>query len=116
MTFLPEEQLLAWHQHHTDGFVESVCSIAEGQMDALYLLVRRTINGVTKRYVERMAARDIEDAEDAFFVDCGLTYDGRNKNAAETLTLSGGTDWKYPQTVTVTAAGHAPGRRQSAGC
>jgi len=108
MTFLPEEQLLAWHQHHTDGFVESVCSIAEGQMDALYLLVRRTINGVTKRYVERMAARDIEDAEDAFFVDCGLTYDGRNKNAAATLTLSGGADWKYPQTVTVTAAGHAP--------
>ena len=108
MTFLPEEQLLAWHQHHTDGFVESVCSIAEGQMDALYLLVRRTINGVTKRYVERMAARDIEDAEDAFFVDCGLTYDGRNKDAAATLTLSGGIDWKFPQTVTVTAAGHAP--------
>lgn len=108
MTFLPEEQLLAWHQHHTEGFVESVCSIAEGQMDALYLLVRRTINGATRRYVERMAARDIEDAEDAFFVDCGLTYDGRNKNAAATLTLSGGTYWKYPQTVTVTAAGHAP--------
>jgi len=108
MTFLPEEQLLAWHQHHTDGFVESVCSIAEGQMDALYLLVRRTINGVTKRYVERMATRDIEDAEDAFFVDCGLTYDGRNKNPTATLMLSGGTDWKYPQTVTVTASGHAP--------
>jgi hypothetical protein len=108
MTFLPEEQLLAWHQHHTDGFVESVCSIAEGQMDALYLLVRRTINGVTKRYVERMATRDITDPEDAFFVDCGLTYDGRNKDAAATLALTDGTDWKYPQTVTVTAVGHTP--------
>ncbi len=115
MTFLPEEQLLAWHQHHTDGFVESVCSIAEGQMDALYLLVRRTVNGVTKRYVERMATRDIEDAEDAFFVDCGLTYDGRNKNAAATLTLSGGTDWKYPQLVTVTASGHSPFTTDSVG-
>lgn len=108
MTFLPEEQLLAWHQHHTDGAVESVCCIAEGQMDALYLLVRRTINGVTKRYVERMATRDITDMEDAFFVDCGLTYDGRNKVASQTLTLSGGTDWKYPQAVTVTATGHTP--------
>ncbi|BAP80903.1 hypothetical protein MT1_3728 [Pseudomonas sp. MT-1] len=108
MTFLPEEQLLAWHQHHTDGFVESVCCIAEGQMDALYLLVRRNINGVTKRYVERMATRDIYDAEDAFFVDCGLTYDGRNKDAGKNLTLSGGAEWKHPQLVTVTATGHAP--------
>lgn len=115
MTFLPEEQLLAWHQHHTDGVVESVCSIAEGQMDALYLLVRRTINGVTKRYVERMATRDIADPEDAFFVDCGLTYDGRNKNAAATLALSGGTDWKYPQAVTVTAVGHTPFTADSVG-
>lgn len=108
MTFLPEEQLIAWHQHHTDGVVESVCSIAEGQMDALYLLVRRTINGVSKRYIERMASRDIRDAEDAFFVDSGLSYDGRNKDEAAFLSISGGTDWKYPESVTVTATGHSP--------
>lgn len=107
MTFLPEEQLLAWHQHHTDGVVESVCSIAEGGEDALYLLVNRTINGATKRYIERLESRQLFDIEDAFFVDCGLTYDGRNHATSETITLSGGVEWKHPEQVTVTAGGHS---------
>lgn len=108
MTFLPEEQLIAWHQHHTDGIVESVCAIPEGGEDALYLVVRRTINGASERYIERMASRQINDIEDAFFVDCGLTYDGRNKVADDYLTLSGGTTWEYPEVVTLTATGHTP--------
>lgn len=108
MTFLPEEDLIAWHQHHTDGFVESVCSVAEGDEDGLYVLVRRTINGVTKRYVERMASRRFDRMEDAFFVDCGLTYDGRNQSPSAYLRLTGGVDWKYPELVTITATGATP--------
>jgi hypothetical protein len=108
MTFLPEEKLIAWHQHHTDGFVESVCSIAEGDEDALYLLVRRTINGVSRRYIERMASRTILDIENAKFVDCALTYDGRNTDTADFMTLSGGTTWQSPEALTLTASGHAP--------
>lgn len=106
MTFLPEEQLIAWHQHATDGFVESVCAIAEGDEDALYMVVRRYIGGDERRYVERMASRRVERAEDAFFVDSGLTYDGRNKNIYHWLTLEGGTDWKYPETVTLRTTHH----------
>lgn len=108
MTFLPEEQLIAWHQHHTDGYVESVCAIPEGGEDGLYLVVRRTINGVTKRYIERMASRQVDDMEDAFFVDCGLTYDGRNTVKDDYLTISGGTTWEYPEVVTLNATGHTP--------
>lgn len=108
MTFLPEEQLIAWHQHHTDGWVESVCSIAEGNEDAVYLLVRRIIGGQTKRYVERMASRSLRDIEEAVFVDSALSYDGRNADPAKTLTLSGGTTWQYPEQVTLSASGHAP--------
>lgn len=107
MTFLPEEQLIAWHQHVTDGAVESVCSIAEGDEDALYLVVRRRINGQTRRYVERMASRRVENAEDAYFVDAGLSYDGRNTDPAHQLSLTGGTDWKYPDEVTLNAIGHS---------
>lgn len=79
----------------------------EGGEDALYLLVNRTINGATKRYIERMETRQVLDIEDAFFVDCGLTYDGRNHATSETITLSGGIEWKYPEQVTVTAGGHS---------
>ncbi|WP_257605323.1 hypothetical protein [Pseudomonas sp. UMAB-40] len=108
LTYLPEQQLVGWHWHDTDGFVESIACIPEGQEDALYMVVRRSINGVIKRYVERMATRQILSIEDAFFVDCGLTYDGRNADPLKTMTLSGGTTWEYPEVVTMTAVGHTP--------
>jgi hypothetical protein len=108
MTYLPEQQLVGWHWHDTDGFVESIACIPEGQEDALYMVVRRTINGVQKRYVERMATRQVLSIEDAFFVDSGLSYDGRNTDTAKTMRLSGGTTWQYPEAVTMTAQGHAP--------
>ncbi|MEG0243791.1 MAG: hypothetical protein RR726_15255, partial [Pseudomonas sp.] len=108
LTYLPEQQLVGWHWHDTDGFVESIACVPEGQEDALYMVVRRTINGVQKRYIERMASRQITSIEDAFFVDCGLTYDGRNTDSAKTFTLSGGSTWLFPEVVTMTAVGHAP--------
>ena len=54
LTYIPEEQVACWHQHETDGVVESVACIQEGTVDSLYAVVRRTINGQTKRYIERM--------------------------------------------------------------
>lgn len=108
LTYLPEQQLVGWHWHDTDGFVESIACVPEGQEDALYMVVRRTVNGVQKRYIERMASRQITSIEDAFFVDCGLTYDGRNTDSAKTFTLSGGSTWLFPEVVTMTAVGHAP--------
>lgn len=108
LTYVPEQQLVGWHWHDTDGFVESIACIPEGQEDVLYMVVRRNINGVQKRYIERMESRQITSIEDAFFVDCGLTYDGRNTDAAKTFTLSGGTTWKFPEVVTMTAVGHTP--------
>jgi len=58
--------------------------VAEGSEDVLYVVVRRTINGASVRYVERMASRQFANQADAFFVDCGLTYTG-----AATSTISG---------------------------
>lgn len=83
LTYVPEQQVGAWHWHDTDGVFESVTVVAEGSEDVLYAVVRRTINGSSKRYVERMASRQFADQEDAFFVDCGLTYSG---TAATTIT------------------------------
>lgn len=108
LTYNPTQQLVGWHWHDTDGFVESIACIPEGQEDALYMVVRRTINGVQKRYIERMASRQIESIEDAFFVDSGLTYDGRNADPGKTMTLTGGTDWLFPEVLTMKAAGHEP--------
>lgn len=76
MTYVPEQQVYAWHQHTTSGFFESCCVVGEGSEDALYVVVRRVIDGRTVRYIERLQSRIFTDQEDAFFVDCGLTYDG----------------------------------------
>lgn len=106
LTYLRDQQVAAWHLHPGAGRYESVCSIAEGNEDALYCVVERTINGQQRRYIERMQSRLYDVMDDAFFVDCGLTYDGRNRDAGKTMTLTGGTgDWPYDEEMTLTVAG-----------
>lgn len=105
-TYLPSQEVFGWHRHDTDGEFESICSIPEGDEDAIYVIASRQINGATKRYVERQASRQLTQYgsgdyvyDRAFFVDSGLTYDGRQSSVA---TLTGGTDWKYPNPLTLT--------------
>ncbi len=76
MTWLPEQKIASWHQHDTgngDAF-ESVCAVSENNEDMLYAIVRRTINGTSKRYVERLHTRLYATLADAHYVDCGATY------------------------------------------
>jgi hypothetical protein len=46
LTYLPEHDVWGWHRHDTDGTYEDVCVIPEGSIDAVYVVVKRTINGV----------------------------------------------------------------------
>lgn len=107
MTYVPEQQVAAWHHHDTgvsDKF-EAICVIAEtpsgssSQEDMLYAIVNRTINGVQKRYVERLHTRLYSTLADAFYVDCGATYSG-----AATTTVTGLT-WLEGMTVNILADG-----------
>jgi hypothetical protein len=85
LTYLPEQVVRGWHQHTTtNGAFESVCCVAEGNEDVLYAVVRRTIDGISKRYVERLNSQLFATPEDAFFVDSGATYVG-----APATTISG---------------------------
>jgi hypothetical protein len=99
LTYIPEEALASWHRHHTEGVFESVACVAEGEEDGVYCVVRRTINGQTKRYIERMSQHKFETLEDAFFVDCGGSYHG-----TPTDTVSGLT-WLEGCTVSILADG-----------
>lgn len=72
-TYVPEQNIGAWHRHDTkDGFFESVAVVSEGDEDILYAIVRRTVNGVQHRYIERMHEREGLSLEKSFFVDCGV--------------------------------------------
>ena len=104
LTYQKEQDVFAWAHHDLgEGLVESCCVVSQGLEDVLYLIVNRTIGGATKRYIERMENRVITDILDAFFVDSGLSYDGRNTTAT-TMTVSGGVLWDQTETVTITAS------------
>jgi len=81
-TYNKEQDVLGWHPHEIggNGIVECIETIPNpnGTQDDLWMIVRRTINGQTKRYIEYLEAdfpRD-GDLKYAFFVDSGLSYDG----------------------------------------
>lgn len=81
-TFNKEQDVVGWHRHTLggSGVVESVCVIPspDRTRDELWVIVRRTINGSTKRYVEYLE-REYQDGDtqsSCFYVDSGLTYSG----------------------------------------
>lgn len=84
LTYMPEQQIAAWHWHTTDGLFKSVVGVPEGDEDVLYAIVERTINGQTKRIIERKHSRRFTSLANSFFVDCGVTYSG-----APATTISG---------------------------
>ncbi len=83
-TYLADQNVTAWHRHVTkNGVFEAVACVAEGDEDIVYAIVRRTINGKTVRYLERMHERQYTSLEDCFYVDSGAEYVG---DAAKTIS------------------------------
>ncbi|HCM3125518.1 TPA: hypothetical protein N3F75_004949 [Klebsiella aerogenes] len=105
LTYLRDQQVFAWSPQSSAGKYESTCGIGEGSEDAIYFVVNRTINGQVVRYIERLASRQFTNDLDAFFVDSGLSYDGRN-TAGRAATISGGSGkWSYQVPYTLTMSG-----------
>jgi hypothetical protein len=89
-TWNNEQAVRGWHRHPIGGagIVESIAVMpaAEGDRSELWLVVRRTINGQTRRYVEYLERpyRVGDTQASQFYVDSGLTYTG-----AAATTISG---------------------------
>jgi len=85
MTYERAEEVVGWHRHNIGGgVVEAIATIPhwDGDQDSTWMVVKRTIDGQTKRYVEYLE-KELHD-EYQFYVDSGLTYDG-----TPTSSLSG---------------------------
>lgn len=80
LTLAREFDTIAWARHKTDGLFESVSTVPGTIADDVYMIVNRTVNGVTRRYVELF---DYEDV-DTSYCDASVIYDG-----APTTTLTG---------------------------
>jgi hypothetical protein len=103
-----------WAEHWLGGVsdaagnpaaVESIGVIRDstGTREELWMVVKRYINGSTKRYIERLSPFFMSDVaqEDATFTDCFLTYDSPK-------TISGATK-ANPCVVTATSHGFSNG-------
>lgn len=101
-TYLREEEVVAWTKWTTDGSFESVNTISTGENDEVWVIVKRTINGSTKRYVERLDTSSGEDNLDGFS-DCYLTYS--NPKTIVSITKAN------PGVVTATSHGYSNGDR-----
>ena len=91
MSYERDQKVVAWHEHATDGDFESVATVygLGSADDEVWMCVRRTINGVTKRYIERFRsdARSVYESETKasyWFLDCAKRYTG-----AATSTITG---------------------------
>ena len=85
LTYRREEDVYAWHKHVIGGVydsgqaqVESIISLpTDSGEDELYMIVKRTINSLVKRYVEVLKPFAFgTSSTTSFFVDSGLVYSG----------------------------------------
>lgn len=111
VTYDREQQIVGFARHRIAGAsagaehaaVESVAVIPNtGGFDDLYMIVRRTIDGATKRYVEVLEREfdgELTGRADGIFLDSCLSYSG-----APTATVSG-LDHLEGETVGILADG-----------
>jgi len=93
-TYQREQQVTAWHRHILGGSFGSgnaVCESVEvlptdDSEYQVWVIVKRTIDGATKRYVEYLHNLDFDKTDDTSFnyLDSQLAYDG-----SATTTISG---------------------------
>ena len=105
VTYQRDQQVVAWHRHIFGGSFgtgNAVCeSVAVIPTDLdeyeVYVIIKRTINGATKRYVEVLNTFDFTETDNTSFnyLDSQLNYDGVSttlngdiSNSATTITLT----------------------------
>lgn len=100
LTYFREQELGAWALHTSpDGVFERVAVIEGEDRHQLYAVVRRTINGQTRRFVERLSGRQLASITEAAFLDSHLVYDG------DAVTEVSGLDHLEGATVGIMADG-----------
>lgn len=94
MTYEPQEETLCWYTWRGDtgtgAAVEKAVVLPGREEDAVYYHIRRTINGQTKRYLEKVALRSetVGDTGLTWLMDCARSYTdtGRTNNIRDVAT------------------------------
>jgi hypothetical protein len=103
LTYDRTQDVVGWASHDTEGgsgIFESVSAIPHPSLDSdqVWVVVKRTIGGSTKRYVEYFDLKgNPYTAYEQLNTDCALTYDGTRSTALTLSAVSG-------SSITATAA------------
>ena len=104
VTYLPNQDVVGWAEHRiggTDTKIIEMGSLPSTIQDRLYLVVERTIDGETKRYLEFITDDFNQDnKEDAKYSDSLYTYSG---DSTSTIT---GLDHLEGEVVSILANGN----------
>ena len=100
LTYERTEDVVGWSRNSVSGNVESVTTIPhwDNDQDSTWLVVERTVNSATVRYIEYIEKYLSNDY--SLFLDCALTYDG-----AAATTISG-LDHLEGESVSILADGY----------
>jgi hypothetical protein len=109
LTYQREQEVVAWHRHIFGGafssgnaVCESVATIPTDDSEyQTWVIVKRTINGATKRYIEYIHNLNFDETDDTSFnfLDSQLSYDG------SPVTTISGLSHLEGQTVSILADG-----------
>jgi hypothetical protein len=86
-----DHEVQGWSEQTTDGYYESVCVIPSQSFkhDEVYVVVRREIDGVTKRYIELFENIEVPDRQDkCLYLHSALEYDAYEDTSSSTVNLS----------------------------
>lgn len=134
LTYQAKENVSGWHRHVIGGTNAKVISIGNmprpNKYDQLWMIVERTIDGHTRRYIEYLSDRVIfpekeefftgeenkdtdietwrnamfEKQKDYIYVDSAITYDGRDPGIDANATLTPGATSGTSVTFTASAS------------
>ena len=75
LTYLYEQKVYGWSHIVTDGEIESVCAVGEGNRDVVYVSVKRTIDGNEVRSIERFdESRETGTQQDYVMMDAAKVF------------------------------------------
>lgn len=81
------DAVVGWARAETDGEFESVAILPSGDDDTVFFVVKRTINNVTKRYIEKFASTaELTGGTESYLVDSCVLWQA---SGAPTATVTG---------------------------
>jgi hypothetical protein len=109
LTYMKSQQVFGWARHDTNGMFQSVASITEPPVDALYVAVQRQFPSGSAYTVERMDDRIWAAVENTWCVDCGFSLAQVAPNATLSASSAMGLGSVTSVTGLIGGAGYSAG-------